>query len=76
MGLVRLPLRGPATPEQGETIRERLLNARADAPVRVIDGAAWLRLSAHAYNEMRDYERLAELLAGVLATAPNAEGGA
>ena len=76
MGLVRLPLRGPATPERTEAIRERLLDTRADVPVHVIDGAAWLRLSAHAYNEMRDYERLAELLAGVLATAPNTEGGA
>ncbi|MBV8614462.1 MAG: aminotransferase class V-fold PLP-dependent enzyme [Acetobacteraceae bacterium] len=76
MGLVRLPLRGPATPERAERLRERLLDARADAPVHVIGGAAWLRLSAHAYNEMRDYERLAELLAGILATAPNAEAGA
>ena len=73
MGLVRLPLRGSATPEQAETIRERLLDARADAPVHVIDGSAWLRLSAHAYNEMQDYERLAELLKGILATAPDAE---
>jgi len=36
--------------------------------VHVIDGRAWLRLSAHAYNEMQDYERLAKLLGDVLAT--------
>ena len=28
-------------------------------------GALWLRLSAYAYNEIGDYERLAELLPGV-----------
>jgi selenocysteine lyase/cysteine desulfurase len=32
----------------------------------VADGL-WLRLSAYAYNEIADYERLAELLPRVLA---------
>jgi hypothetical protein len=31
-----------------------------------LNGALWLRLSACAYNEIGDYERLAELLPGVL----------
>ncbi len=68
MCLVRLPLRGKTTPARADGIRERLLDARADVPVHAIDGSAWMRISAHAYNEMRDYERLADLLAGVLAT--------
>jgi isopenicillin-N epimerase len=73
MSLVRLPLRESVTPEQADSIRERLLDAQADVPVHVIDGSAWLRLSAHAYNEMQEYERLAELLEGILAIAPGAE---
>ncbi len=68
MSLVRLPLRGAVAPERADGIRERLLDAHADAPVHMIDGSAWLRLSAHAYNEMQDYERLAKLLGDVLAT--------
>jgi isopenicillin-N epimerase len=66
MGLLRLPLRGPMTPARADGIRERLLDVRADAPVHVIDGSAWVRVSAHAYNEMQDYECLADLLYAVL----------
>jgi isopenicillin-N epimerase len=68
MGLVRLPLRGPVTLAPADALRERLLDARADAPVRVIDKSAWLRVSAHAYNDMQDYKHLSELLGDVLAT--------
>lgn len=59
MGLVRLP---GATDQVG-TLRERLLDADTDAPVHVLDGAIWLRLSAFAYNDVNDYQRLADLLA-------------
>jgi isopenicillin-N epimerase len=40
---------------------------RTDAPLHAIDGAVWLRLSAQAYNERADYERLAEVAAAVVA---------
>jgi len=43
-----------------------LLDAGTDAPTHVIDDALWLRLSAHAYNEIGDYERLAEIAARVV----------
>ena len=66
MGMVRLPLSGPATPERGRAIRERLLDARTDAPVFALEGALWLRLSAAAYNERADYERLADIVAVAL----------
>lgn len=59
MGLVRLP--GAAG--QVAALRNRLLDAGTDAPVHVLDGAIWLRLSAFAYNDVNDYERLADLLA-------------
>jgi isopenicillin-N epimerase len=62
MGVVRLPIAGPATPERAVELREQLLERRIDAPVQAIDGALWLRISAHAYNELEDYERLAEVV--------------
>ncbi len=66
MGLVRLPLTGVVTAERSAQVRELLLDAGTDAPTHVIDDALWLRLSAHAYNEISDYERLAEIVARVL----------
>jgi len=66
MGLVRLPLGGTVTAQRSLRVREKLLDAGTDAPTHVIDGALWLRLSAHAYNEMADYERLAEIVAQVV----------
>ena len=66
MGVVRLPLAGEASPARALELRERLLDARCDAPVHALDGALWLRLSAQAYNEVADYERLAEAVGRVL----------
>jgi isopenicillin-N epimerase len=66
MGVVRLPLGGEATQRQAAALRERLLDAGTDAPVHVLAGGMWLRISAFAYNEMEDYERLATLVAGLL----------
>jgi isopenicillin-N epimerase len=63
MRLVRLPvpLRTGAQP-----LRAKLLLAGTDAPVHAIGDALWLRLSAFAYNELDDYARLADIVAGVL----------
>jgi hypothetical protein len=36
--------------------------------VHPLAGGLWLRLSAYAYNEMADYERLTQLLPQVLAS--------
>lgn len=66
MGVVRLPISGDATTEHANKLRQRLMDAGTDAPVHAIDGSLWLRISAFAYNEIGDYERLAELVAGVL----------
>ncbi|HUN40433.1 MAG TPA: aminotransferase class V-fold PLP-dependent enzyme [Acetobacteraceae bacterium] len=63
MGLVRLPLAGAVTPARSAAMRARLLAAGTDAPTHIIDDALWLRLSAHAYNEIGDYERLGEIAA-------------
>jgi isopenicillin-N epimerase len=62
MGVVRAPMAGPATQERALELRQRLLDRRADAPLHLINGGIWLRVSAFAYNEIDDYERLAELM--------------
>ncbi len=67
MGLVRLPLAGAVDQQRALAIRERLLDHGTDAPVNAIDAAAWLRVSAQAYNERRDFERLAEIVSVIAA---------
>ena len=64
MGVVRLP--GEATAERSAALRARLLAAGTDAPTHVIGGALWVRVSAAAYNEIEDFERLGEVVAEVL----------
>jgi isopenicillin-N epimerase len=65
MATVRLPVDDP-TPAHALAIRQRLMAAGTDAPVHALDGALWLRLSAFAYNERCDYDRLAEIVASTL----------
>lgn len=60
MGLVRLPL------PSAEGLRERLFAAGTDAPVHMLGGAVWLRLSAFAYNDLDDYRRLGDILARII----------
>ena len=62
MRLVRLPVSRVAA---AATFRARLLASGTDAPVHAIGGGLWLRLSAFAYNELDDYARLADIVAGV-----------
>jgi isopenicillin-N epimerase len=62
MGVVRVPHAGPVTPERAAELRQELLDRRADVPLHFIDDGIWLRISAFAYNEIEDYERLAELI--------------
>jgi isopenicillin-N epimerase len=66
MGVVRLPLSGTVTAERSTDLRARLLAAGTDAPTHVQAGAIWLRLSAAAYNDIGDYQRLAEIVARVV----------
>jgi len=63
---VRLPLAGSATAERSGELRARLFEAGTDAPTHVQAGAIWLRISAAAYNDIEDYERLAEIVARVI----------
>jgi isopenicillin-N epimerase len=63
MRLVRLPVNPDTT---AASVRARLIAKGTDAPVHAIGGGLWLRLSAFAYNELEDYARLADIVAGVL----------
>lgn len=64
MAVVRLPM--AATDAGVARVREKLLDAGTDAPVHLLEGAVWLRLSAFAYNRIEDYARLGEIVAAVL----------
>jgi isopenicillin-N epimerase len=66
MAMVRLPTTLKPELAESNRIRQALRNDGADSPVHPLPGALWLRLSAYAYNEMADYERLVEMLPGVL----------
>ena len=65
MSVIRIPLAGPATPERALELRARLLSKHVDAPIHAIADGIWVRISAHAYNEIEDYERLAEILGSI-----------
>ena len=67
MGLVRLPLAGEASAARAQALRRRMLEAGTDVPLHVQGDAIWLRLSAAAYNELGDYEKLAAIGAKVIA---------
>jgi isopenicillin-N epimerase len=66
MGSVRLPLGIESKRSEAVRVRQALQAAGVDSPVHPLAGGMWLRLSAYAYNEMSDYERLADLLPAVL----------
>ncbi len=65
MAVVRLPTTGPVDPPRALALRSRWLAAGTDVPVSALGGAAWLRLSVQAYNEMNDFQRLANILSAV-----------
>jgi isopenicillin-N epimerase len=69
MASIRLPWAGPATREASLLLRERLMERhRTDAPVHPIGDALWVRISAQAFNEIGEYDALADRL--VEACAP------
>ena len=71
MAMVRLPLDLKPEVEESNKVRQALRAAGADSPVHPVGDGLWLRLSAYAYNDMDDYEKLATLLPGVLSGLRN-----
>ena len=66
MGVVRLPLTGDMSAARALNLRARMLDANTDVPLHAEASGIWLRLSAHAYNDVADYEKLAETVAEIL----------
>lgn len=65
---VALPSPASATPETAAKIRQ-ILRREYDLEtyVKAIDGRLWVRVSAYIYNELSEFERLAELAPKVAA---------
>ncbi len=62
MSTVRLPVVGEATDERALAIRGALRkDHRIDAAVVAFKSSLWVRLSAQAYNEFEEYQRLADV---------------
>ena len=68
--MMRLPITSDATAELSAAFRARLLEAGTDAPTHVQADAIWLRISAAAYNDIEDYERLGDIVARMLRALP------
>jgi isopenicillin-N epimerase len=67
MRLVELPFDGIPSPEAGEALKSKVSqDLKAEITLTAFDGRAFIRLSAHAYNSLHDYELLASRLPTVL----------
>lgn len=63
MAMVRLPDGFGNTRADAEGLRDRLVDEyRVQIPINPLIGTLWCRLSAQIYNEIADYERLAEAI--------------
>jgi isopenicillin-N epimerase len=64
MAAVRLPAKGAPTAHRALELRRLLFDQhRIEVAIHLFGGALWARISAQAYNELRDYERLAQVFA-------------
>jgi len=46
-----------------------------EAPIKFLGGRLWVRVSAHVYNSLEDYGRLADAVVGIGASGGAAGGG-
>ena len=68
---VALPTETPATERSASGLRQQLRDDhRIEVTVTPFAGRLWLRLSAYLYNEIEDYERLADAVAEITGAAP------
>lgn len=65
--LIRLPVGIATTRESADALRDRVVRENGIAVAfTAFDGAGYLRVSAHAYNTIADYERVADVLTTLL----------
>ncbi len=63
MAAIELPVRLKAEPQTAARLHDRLLERhRIEVPINLHVGRLWLRISAQIYNELAEYERLAQAL--------------
>ena len=68
MAMIELPINGTATTKGGLEIRAALLERnKVQVPINALGGRYWARISAHIYNEIGDYERLARAVSTMAA---------
>jgi len=60
MASVPLPERLGSTPPEAKALRDALLDEGIEIQMHATRGRMWARISAQIYNEIADYERLAE----------------
>jgi isopenicillin-N epimerase len=64
MATVRLPLEGEASAARAVALCRFLAERyRIEVAINAVSGALWLRISAQAYNDLAEYERLAAVFA-------------
>ncbi len=73
MSVVALPGETPATHDAAARFRRSLRNEHnIEVLVFPFNGRLWVRLSAYLYNEISDYERLADAVAQEISARPRA----
>jgi isopenicillin-N epimerase len=71
MASVAAPTETPATERSAGHLRRQLYDDhRIEVTVTPFAGRLWIRLSAYLYNEIEDYERLADAVAAIAGSAP------
>lgn len=76
MATVALPVDSPATAAAAADLRKTLRSDyRIEVHVTPFNGRLWVRLSAYLYNEISDYERLANAVLEITGGKPVAANG-
>jgi hypothetical protein len=62
-GLLGLSVDMPRTSNDVERVQDTLHNkCKIEVPVKLLQGKLYIRISAHIYNDLKDYERVAQAI--------------
>ncbi len=65
MALVRLPesiQSSPSTSAHAKAVQDYLFDNFIEVPIKCVKGVLYVRISCHVYNELHEYQRLAEAI--------------